>query len=267
MKESMDPQKIYEDCTNHLLSEDEAAKKLIKIIQNGSDEYYIELSIKLLKSLIIESYDALFIFTMYDLVGWTEDPIFESVRNELFNRISAHVWEFMSEGIAYEEAIILALYENLGYEKLIKVEDINTVFDSYPGHYKISEDGHVLGLYLMERGDPGHIPFIPENIYRLRYLEEFYIFNCELELIPEAIGRLKSLRILILGFNLINELPPSIGNLTALEELTLSHNYIEILPESMGSLRSLRRLDLSENNIEFVPDTIRNLPCLEELRL
>lgn len=267
MKRSINPQQIYEDHKNRRFTKVETAKKLIKIIESGNTPSHIVSSIELLRELIINDYFPHFLFTLYDLIGWSEDPLFESIKNELFKKIATRVWEFVGEGVIYEEAILLTLFEKINPEKLIKInfnEDLNDIYEGFLMHYKISEDGHILGLYFGPvGGDPGQIPFIPENIYRLHHLEEFVIHQCELETIPETIGRLKSLKVLILDYNMIVNLPQSIGSLDSLEELSLSNNYIEALPESIDSLKSLKKLDLDENDIKIIPDSV--IPFLKKL--
>jgi len=302
MKESLDPQKIYEDYTKNILSKAETAKQLIIIIESENNNYLTESCIKLLGKLALPSEevfkvldncliwgrnfnikstaanvlikifpersieafmhmaihycDPVSLFALYDLVGWSENPLFNGIKEVLFKKIEPRVQERVKEGIIYDEAIMLTLFEKLNPEEL-RNSDEDPNFGYIPlGHYRVSEDGHIVGLYFGPDSDPGHIPFIPENIYRLKHLEELVIFQCELEIIPESIGKLKSLRVLDLGFNLIVDLPQSIGDLDSLEELRLSNNYIEALPESISSLKSLKKLDLSEND-----------PCLNKLKL
>lgn len=266
MNEALNPQQIYENYENGRLSKFETAKKLIMIIESNNTPSHIESSVKLLKELIINEYLTSFFFVLYDLIGWSESPMFDSVKKELLKKMDSYIQEYVNEGVIYEEAILLAFFEQYNPEKLVKIkfnEDINDVYEDCLMHYKVSEDEHVIGLYFAPHGDPGYIPFIPENIYRLEHLEELYIHRHELETIPESIGRLKFLRFLILEYNYIVNLPQSIGNLDSLEELILNNNHIQALPESIGSLKSLKKLDLDENDIKIIPDSL--IPFLKKL--
>lgn len=272
MNKLLNPQQIYESYKNGKIGKFETAKKLIMIIESGNHNSHIESSIKLLEELIINNNDPFFLFLLYDSIGWSIDPIFKSVKKEVLTKIDSYVQLYVKDGVIYEEAILLAFFEHSGEfpEKLVKINFNENVNDIYMGgqmHYKVSEDGHVIGIYFAPHGDPWYIPFIPESIYRLEYLEELVLLGCELKTIPETIGRLKSLKLLMLNYNLIANLPQSIGDLDTLEELNLTGNYIEALPESIGLLMSLKKLELSENSIKVIPENIGSLSYLEELNL
>lgn len=261
IKKLIDPQKIYEDYTKKRLSEHKVVKTLIKIIEEGNISFHVEISKELLSKIIINNYDPFFLFTIYDLIGWSEDPLFKNIKKLLFKKIGTRVWELVGEGVVYEEAIILALFEGI----LPILINLNKNPDAgyNPGaYYKTDADGHVI-LFDICPTDEEHINFVPENIYRLRKLEELGMIKCCLDTIPESLGRLKSLRVLNLDYNLIVNLPESIGDLDSLEGLSLIGNYIESIPESIVSLKSLRELRLDENNIKNIPESV--IPFLKKL--
>jgi len=186
------------------------------------------------------------LYALYDLIGWSEDPLLEGVKKELFKKIEPRVQERVSEGIIYEEAIILNLFNEI-LPELVNLNENPDAGYNLGAYYRTDEDGHIVNFFVFPT-DEEHIYFLPENIYRLRHLEELGMVRCCLDTIPESIGKLKSLRILNLDYNLIVNLPQSIGSLDSLEELSLSTNYIETIPESISSLKSLKKLDISKND-------------------
>lgn len=206
------------------------------------------------------------LYALYDLIGWSENPLFESIQKELFKKIEFRVQKLVNEqGILFEEAIILALFEQF-------VQDF-TNLNEYPkargipgAYFKIGEEGRIISL-VISTSDEFHIEFIPVNIYRLTHLEEFAMYRCCLRKVPESIGRLNSLRVLQLAFNFLTNLPRSISALEKLEVLKLNYNNFKVFPESIGSLKSLKQLDLGSNNIEMLPESIGSLKALKEMDL
>ncbi len=202
------------------------------------------------------------------MIGWSDKSIFDSLKKELLKKkIDSYIQGYVNEGVLYEEAILLAYFEQFFSEKLTRInfnEDVDDIYKmmGFLTHYKVNEKGHVTGLYFTPHGDPWYIPFIPENIYRLQHLEELVIFRSELKKLPESIGKLKSLKVLSLDYNLIEILPQSIGDLDSLEELSLSNNCIRSLPESIGLLKSLKKLNLDENDIKIIPESV--IPFLKK---
>ena len=112
---------------------------------------------------------------------------------------------------------------------------------------------------------------IPEDIGKLRNLEELELFRCNLTgTIPESIGNLTNLEYLDLSLNsLIGEIPESIGNLTNLVGLELSMNSLTgEIPESISNLSNVEWLYLYDNNLTGeIPKSIENLINLEYLDL
>lgn len=218
-------------------------------------EMFPERSIEPLMWVIVNDCTPYSLYSMYDLFGWSEDPLFEGIKKELFKKIELRVQNRVREGIIYEEAIILTLFNEI-LPELVNLNENPDAGYNLGAYYRTDDDGHIVNFFVFPT-DEEHIYFLPENIYRLRHLEELGMVRCCLDTIPESIGKLKSLRILNLDYNLIVNLPQSIGSLDSLEELSLSNNYIETLPESISSLKSLKRLYIDENNIEFIPEALK----------
>ncbi|MFW2611110.1 leucine-rich repeat domain-containing protein [Aliarcobacter butzleri] len=119
---------------------------------------------------------------------------------------------------------------------------------------------------------------IPDNIYNLRDLEEFYLgdnlygdstdpFWHNVSLISKSLGQLNNLQVLKIDCHPIRQLPHTITNLQKLEILSLYACELYELPNNIGNLKNLIFLNLSCNNLTSLPNNICNLKKLQALIL
>jgi hypothetical protein len=107
---------------------------------------------------------------------------------------------------------------------------------------------------------------IPDDIDRLKNLEELSLGGLGMTTLPATIGKLKKLRVLSLVYcESLEELPDSIGDLSELEELSLGYTALESLPRTIGKLRKLKTLTL--DGITEVPAELFKAEALESLVL
>ena len=74
----------------------------------------------------------------------------------------------------------------------------------------------------------GPIASLPEEINKLKNLEELILIDNNLKTLPDSISELKSLRILDLSGNPIKTLPESLSNSSSLEKLLVDYNPRDI---------------------------------------
>ena len=203
---------------------------------------------------------------IFDYVWWNDNPAFDILKEELFKKFEEFIREKEDEGLFHEEAIVMALLQRFSH-KIHRVnfdqDTENLSWGDLRYYYKVNQDGYIIELFFSPHG----ISYMPENIYRLKYLEQFTSMDGELQRLPETIGNLKKLKKLNLMANQLTILPESIGDLENLEEFNLAYNYLQSLPNSIGNLKNLRILNLEDNNIKKLPLSIKNLESLEELYL
>jgi Leucine-rich repeat (LRR) protein len=138
------------------------------------------------------------------------------------NKVSKN---YLKEGVAPSNALILALIEILIGEKVNKVEQTRNVIDwEIALDYKINKEGYIIGLYL--KNEKLKLSIFPVQICLLKFLEELEIPDSSIQKLPECIGNLKSLRYLNLFNNRIKIIPRTIENLTNLEYLDLDDNDV-----------------------------------------
>jgi len=142
--------------------------------------------------------------------------------------------KYVNEGVNLSEALILGLLEILTGMKLRKLPN-STLPKLYACDYKIDLNGHITGIYVYGYHN-FQINFIPQQIYKLKYLEELVLREQNIKIIPESITSLKSLK-----------------------HLDLSQNNINTIPDFFKKLTTLEMLDLGENNIRKIPDFLKLL--------
>lgn len=143
--------------------------------------------------------------------------------------------KYIWEGVQPNGAFILALLEILSGSKLEKNSIDNLIiYKNKACNYKISEKGHILGIYIYN-SQFSNLTLLPSHICILKHLKELELPNNDIKIIPNSIGKL------------IN-----------LQRLNLRNNMIENVPDSLGTLKNLNSLKLSGNRIKKIPPWIKN---------
>lgn len=151
---------------------------------------------------------------------------------------------YLNEGVISSEVIALAIIEIFIGEKLQKIEQTtNILFWDTALHYKINNDGNILGIYL--KNENLKLSLFPEQICELKFLEELEIPDSSIQTLPKCIGNLKSLKYFDLYNNRINFIPNTIENLINLEYLDLDDNEM-----SESFLLDLRWYKIGQHYLE-----------------
>lgn len=122
-------------------------------------------------------------------------------------------------------------------------------------------------LNLSARSTGFELDFIPDEVFELTHLREFFFSGNNLARIPSEIVKLKKLEELDLSFNRISACPDELNRLTKLRGLDLTGNRLSEIPEVIRKLHGLSRLYLSKNKISEVSDDIVRLKNLTVLKL
>lgn len=112
-----------------------------------------------------------------------------------------------------------------------------------------------------------HLTSIPDQLGKLRALQELDFSGSLLTRLPNGISNLANLRSLECGMNLLTFLPKWIDQLTHLQKLNLSGNRLSSLPDTLGNLKELATLDIQHNQLSALPMTIGGCIKLETLIL
>ncbi|CAF3742531.1 unnamed protein product [Adineta steineri] len=108
------------------------------------------------------------------------------------------------------------------------------------------------------------ISYLPEQIGRLKRLQELKLLNTSLTNLPNSIGKLSSLVHLNLRGNKLISLPPTIINTHSLQTLILNNNADLRSIETLSGHSNLKVLQVDNCHIERIP---LNLPKLTDLKM
>ncbi|GKD59555.1 disease resistance TIR-NBS-LRR class family protein [Tanacetum coccineum] len=111
------------------------------------------------------------------------------------------------------------------------------------------------------------IKYLPDSICMLKRLKSLKVDDSDLlEKLPDDLGRLKCLEELEVKSKKIEYLPDSICMLKRLKSLKVNHcHLLEKLPEDLGQLECLEKLKASSKKIKYLPDSICMLKRLKWL--
>ncbi|XP_023020535.2 E3 ubiquitin-protein ligase LRSAM1 [Leptinotarsa decemlineata] len=125
----------------------------------------------------------------------------------------------------------------------------------------LSGGGNLKDLFLLKILDISDNNFktIPENIYLLTGLQEFYAKNNNIKAICESFCKLTNLRVLDISNNSIKQLPEDIGSLVNLRKCDMSNNKLKKLPKSIYKWKKINSLALDSADFVFPPvDVVQN---------
>ena len=110
---------------------------------------------------------------------------------------------------------------------------------------------------------------IPDWIFRFKKLK-WLIYNGEnikLLNIPNNIGKLRQLQNFNVSENSIENIPLNFYNIKSLKNIEVDNNNIHNISKSIKNLKYLESIEISNNPLSFIPKEICELPKLESLVL
>ncbi|XP_018574898.1 E3 ubiquitin-protein ligase LRSAM1-like isoform X2 [Anoplophora glabripennis] len=119
--------------------------------------------------------------------------------------------------------------------------------------------GQLKDLYLLKVLNISYNSFssIPEEIYLLKNLQEFYVNNNEIKKLPENMCKLSNLRIFEVSNNILKLLPETMGNLVSLTYLNICGNkHLTSLPKSLSNCQRIQMLDLDSKGFIYPPSIV-----------
>ncbi|KAL4586148.1 hypothetical protein LXL04_010780 [Taraxacum kok-saghyz] len=144
------------------------------------------------------------------------------------------------------------------------------LLDLQPCKKLANVSGSICGLQLLKHLTfTGCIPELPNDLDKLKCLEDLSLFSTHIKCLPDSICMLKHLTSLkLFDCQHLKELPENLGWLENLEELRLSSTSIRRLPNSICMLIHLKSLALKSCGLlEKLPEDIGQLESLEWLIL
>jgi Leucine-rich repeat (LRR) protein len=108
---------------------------------------------------------------------------------------------------------------------------------------------------------------LPDDIFRLRNLQELDISKNKFKELPWEIAKLKNLKRLIAIKNKMETVHPAIGKMKNLKHLILNQNDLKTLPPEIADCEELEYIDLWSNEISSFPKTMKKMVSLKEVDL
>jgi Leucine-rich repeat (LRR) protein len=256
MKDSLDPNSIYQKIIKNRITKFEAIEFLVSIIEKSDDT-----------SLRLESLNVL------NKLNVKNQAIFKIIESCLISD------EYEDIRIISAE-IILSNYLEVGLKSLewVILNDKSPKVLSLLGHMLKNRQSYlfeVLNQIYFQRIEqialkynlvPEEVPFLLDLGFNIDNNNLFYWESINKMIYAENIVCIiKDKHILELSLSLRNQLPSSISLLKNLKYLNLSCNYLTNLPDSLSELSHLENIDLSWNNFSTVPDVLSNLKSIEKI--
>lgn len=148
---------------------------------------------------------------------------------------------------------------------------------------------HLKRLYINVKESCGKSIVLPPEIGKLKKLEAFDAYGCNMVDLPEEFGELMNLKRVNLNHNNFTAFPKEILSLKKLESLALDFNFknlpdeicdlvhlrflylpkadISCLPENIGALKELEVLCIWGTKVDRLPDSCRELKKIKSLYL
>ncbi|XP_078700654.1 uncharacterized protein LOC144927210 [Branchiostoma floridae x Branchiostoma belcheri] len=130
----------------------------------------------------------------------------------------------------------------------------NCQFDEFPRQVLQLEG--LKTLYMGNWAGEGKPSLVPEDIGRLKNLENLRMENSDLESLPEGVRELVQLKYLNISENRFTSVPEQIMNLSNITELLLSNNRISRLPLNLGHMTQIVILEIVKNPLTYPPPDV-----------
>ncbi len=258
MKDTLNPNSIYQKIIKNKITKFEAIEFLISIIEKSDDTSLRLESLNVLNKLnvknqaifkIIESclisdeYEDIRIISAEIILSNYLEVGLKSLEWTILNDKSSKVLSLLGHMLKNHQNYLFEALNQLYFQRL---EQIALKYNLIPEEVPFLLD---LGLNI----DNNNL-FYWESVNKLIYDENIVCI-------------IKDKHILELSLSLRNQLPSSISLLKNLKYLNLSCNYLTNLPDSLSELSHLENIDLSWNDFSTVPDVLSDLKSIEKINI
>jgi len=256
MKDSLDPNSIYQKIIKNRITKFEAIEFLVSIIEKSDDTSLRLESLNVLNKLnvknqaifkIIESclisdeYEDIRIISAEIILSNYLEVGLKSIEWAILNDKSPKVLSLLGHMLKNRQSYLFEVLNQIYFQRLEKIGL----------KYKLI---------------PEEVPFLLDLGFNINNNNLFYWESIKKLIYAENIVCIiKDKHILELSLSLRNQLPSSISLLKNLKYLNLSCNYLTNLPDSLSELSHLENIDLSWNNFSTIPDVLSNLKSIEKI--
>ncbi|XP_078700505.1 uncharacterized protein LOC144927131 isoform X2 [Branchiostoma floridae x Branchiostoma belcheri] len=137
---------------------------------------------------------------------------------------------------------------------LTRLDIMDCQFDEFPR--QVLQLKGLKELYMGKWAGEGKPSLVPEDIGRLKNLENLRMENSDLESLPEGVRELVQLKYLNISDNRFTSVPEQIMNLPNITELHLSGNRISRLPLTLSRMARLKNMIIGDNPLTYPPPDV-----------
>lgn len=256
MKDTLNPNSIYQKTIKNEITKFEAIEFLISIIEKSDDTSLRLESLNVLNKLDVKN-QAIFKIIENCLISDENEDIRIISAGIIFSNylemgLNSLEWAILNDK---SSKFLSLLGSMLNKHKSYLPEALNQAYfqrlEQIALKYNLIHD-EVPFLLDLGLNISNNNLFYWESVNKLIYDEDIVCI-------------IKDKHILELSLSLRNQLPSSISLLKNLKYLNLSCNYLTNLPDSLSELSLLENIDLSWNNFSTVPDVLSALKSIEKI--
>jgi hypothetical protein len=267
MKDTLNPNSIYQKIIKNKITKFEAIDFLIPIIEKSDDTSLRLECLNVLNKLnvknqaIFEILESCLISDEYEDIRIISAEIILS--NYLEVGLKSLEWAILNDKSSKLLSLLGCMLENrqsylseaLNQIYFQRLEQIALKYNLVPEEVPFLLD---LGLNINNNNifnwDSVNKVIYDENIACI--IKEKHILELSLSLrnqLPSSISLLKNLKYLNLSCNYLTNLPDSLSELSHLENIDLSWNDFKIVPDVLSALKSIEKINFRNNNIQELP--------------
>ena len=256
MKDTLNPNSIYQKTIKNKITKFEAIEFLISIIEKSDDTSLRLESLNVLNKLNVKN-QAIFKIIENCLIS----DEYEDIRIISAEIISSNYLEVGLKSLEWailndKSSKLLSLFGSmLKNRQSYLSEALNQIY--FQRLEKIALKYNLI---------PEEVPFLLDLGLNINN-NNFFYWDSDSRLIYDEnlVCIIKDKHILELSLSLKDQLPSSISLLKNLKYLNLSCNYLTNLPDSLSELSHLENIDLSWNNFSAIPDVLSDLKSIEKI--
>ena len=267
MKDTLNPNSIYQKTIKNKITKFEAIEFLISIIEKSDDTSLRLESLNVLNKLnvrnraifkIIESclisdeYEDIRIISAEIILSNYLEVGLKSLEWAILNDKSSKLLSLLGSMIKNRQSYLSEALNQIYFQRL---EQIALKYNLIPEEVPFLLD---LGLNINNSNilywNSVNRVLYDENIVCI--IKDKHILELSLSLrnqLPSSISLLKNLKYLNLSCNYLTNLPDSLSELSRLENIDLSWNDFKIVPDVLSDLKSIEKINFRNNNIQELP--------------
>jgi hypothetical protein len=268
MKDTLNPNSIYQKTIKNKITKFEAIEFLISIIEKSDDtslrleslnvlnklNVKNQVIFKILEScLISDEYEDIRIISAEIILSNYLEVGLKSLEWAILNEKSSKLLSLLGSMLKNSQSYLSEALNQIYFQRLEQIAlKYNLIPEEVPFLLDLGLNINNTNLFYWESADK---LIYDENIVCI--IKNKHILELSLSLrkqLPSSISLLKNLKYLNLSCNYLTNLPDSLSELSRLENIDLSWNDFSTVPDVLSSLKSIEKINFRNNNIQELPN-------------